>query len=132
MTPLDDETQRILAIYDAWLACKCGEYERWAEDGAGRCKHERALHYVAEEACEHIRALSERLARVEAEAALGRLAREHIYETNFGWQCRAFQIDGAPSLESLDEAIRAEKSWNTCGTSTSGFSTGTNSRLRCS
>ena len=67
MTPLDDETQRILAIYDEWLACKCGEYERWAEDGAGRCKHERALHYEAETACELIRSLSERLARVEGE-----------------------------------------------------------------
>lgn len=41
-----------------------------------------------------------------ADAALGKFVRKHITETQSGWLIKVF-VQGAPSLETLDETVAA-------------------------
>lgn len=68
----------------------------------------RAL-YV-ETGANYVQAAADEIERLRADARLGAFVRRTlVHEGNHGWHIRATFVDGAPSLESLDDALGDEE-----------------------
>lgn len=101
--------ERMLDEIQNWAENLAIERNRIPRDNFCIANAKQALHEARASVLARYAELEREREAYRADAAIGAIARAHMCETGHGWQFKAFQVYGAPSLETIEDAAIAQR-----------------------